>query len=67
MMEKTHIRAKTPFFHQKAEQRVRTRADSITMVATAYKLGCTTVELRSNRVCKPFCSNIVIFGKLRGK
>ena len=34
----TYIRAKTPFFHQKAEQRVRNKAVNITMLATAYNV-----------------------------
>ena len=35
---RTHIRAKTPFFHQKAEQRVRNKAVNITMLATACNI-----------------------------
>ena len=34
----THMRARTPFFHQKAEQSVRRRAVSITIVATAFNI-----------------------------
>ena len=32
------MRARTPFFHQKAEQSVRRRAVSITIVATAFNI-----------------------------